>query len=128
MKNSKVVNILFLAAGALLWFLSLHYLSQWIGYFQLPRRIGAEAADLLRHGLPILFGIILFLSLRSWTKASHFVSDCVDELFRVVFPGSKEIKVGTTWVILLVILAGIFFGALDWGITNVIKRLIGLES
>lgn len=128
MKNSKFVNLLFLAAGILLWFLTLHYFSQWAGYFQLPRRIGAEAADLVRHALPIALGAALFFALRAWTKAAHFVSDAVDELFRVVFPGSKEIKVGTTWVIVLVILAGLFFGALDWGITNVIKRLIGLES
>lgn len=111
-----------------MWFLSLHYISQWVGYFQLPRHLGAEAADLIRHGLPIVLGIGLFLTLRAWTKATHFVSDCVDELFRVVFPGSKEIKVGTVWVIMLVILAGIAFGALDWGLGQVIRRIIGLES
>lgn len=128
MKNSKVVNIVFLVAGALLWLVSLHYITQWVGYFQLSRTIGSEAADLVRHGLPIALGIALFAILRAWTKATHFVSDCVDELFRVVFPGSKEVKVGTVWVITLVILAGLAFGALDWGITQVIKRLIGLES
>ncbi|MEZ4815823.1 MAG: preprotein translocase subunit SecE [Bdellovibrionota bacterium] len=128
MKNSKVVNIFFVGAGALLWFLSLHYITQWVGYFQLARHLGSEASDLIRHGLPILLGVSLFVFLRSWTKASHFVSDCVDELFRVVFPGPKEVKAGTTWVIIIVILAGLAFGALDWGITHVIKRLIGLES
>lgn len=128
MKNSKVVNIVFLVAGALLWLVSLHYITQWVGYFQLSRTLGSEAADLVRHGLPLLLGVLLFVVLRAWTKATHFVSDCVDELFRVVFPGSKEVKVGTVWVITLVILAGLAFAAIDWGITHVIKRLIGLES
>ena len=87
MKNSKLVNLLFLTAGALVWFITLHYLGVWIGYFQLPRRIGAEYSDFLRHGLPIVLGVLTFVILRANLKASHFVSEAVDELTRVVFSG-----------------------------------------
>ena len=128
MKNSKVVNLVFLAAGAILWFLALHYVGQWIGYFQIPRRVGPEAADLMRHGLPILVGVSCFLLLRSNVKASHFVSDSLDELFRVVFPDGKAVRVGTIWVITLVILAGLIFGALDWCIVSGIKWFIGIKA
>ena len=128
MKNSKVINLVFLAAGGLLWFISLHYVSQWMGYFQLPRRLGAGAADAIHHGFPIVLGLATFLILRSNTKATYFVSDCVDELFRVVFPDAKAVRMGTIAVIILVIISGLVFGALDWGITSVIRILIGLKS
>ena len=128
MKNSKVVNLVFLSAGAIIWFVALHYVAQWVGYFQLPRRFGPEAADLIHHGLPLLLGVTTFLILRSNNKSSHFVSDCLDELFRVVFPGKKEVRMGTAWVIILVVMAGIAFGALDWLIVSGVKMLIGIKS
>lgn len=128
MKNSKAVNIMFFAAGVLLWFLAFHYVGQWVGYFQLARRIGAESADGIKLGLPIVVGLATFIILRTNTKATYFVSDCMDELFRVVFPGSREVKIGTLWVIVLVILAGVFFGGLDWAITKVVKSIIGIKS
>jgi preprotein translocase SecE subunit len=128
MKNSKVVNLVFLGAGALVWFLTMHYLGVWMGYFQVSRRLGPEAADLIRHVLPIVLGVLTFIIFRKNIKANHFVSDSVDELFRVVFPESKAIKIGTVWVITIVILAGLSFAALDWGITSVLKSVIGVGS
>ncbi len=125
MKNSKVVNILFLAAGALVWFLSFHYLDRAVGYFQLSRHLGGDTSDVIRHGLPLVLGAVAFFVLRRSTKASHFVSDSVDELIRVVFPGPREVRVGTFWVITLVLLAGVLFGVLDMGITSAIRRIIG---
>lgn len=128
MKNSKFVNLVFLAAGALIWFIALHYITQWSGYFQLARHVGPEMADVIRHALPILLGVLTFTILRTNTKSKYFVSDSVDELVRVVFPDAKAVQVGTVWVITLVIITGIIFGALDWGITNVIKKLIGIRT
>jgi preprotein translocase SecE subunit len=128
MKNSKVVNVVFAAAAGLVWFLLLHYLAIWSGSFQLARRVGAGGADAIRQGVPLILGIATFVILRTNTKATYFVSDSLDELFRVVFPGPREVKIGTAWVITLVILAGIIFGALDWGINSIIKSLIGIRT
>lgn len=125
MKNSKFVNLLFIASGALIWFLAFHYVERLSGYFQLARSIGNGPAEAVRHGLPIVLGILTYFILRTNTKAYNFVNDCVDELFRVVFPGAREVRIGTFWVITLVIFAGIIFGVLDMGIVFVIRKLIG---
>ena len=125
MKNSKFVNLLFISASAIVWYLSYYYLERIAGYFQLSRQIGNGPAEIVRHGLPIVLGAALFFVFKTNSKVSNFVNDCVDELYLVVFPGSKEVRIGTFWVITLVILAGIIFGLLDMGIVFTIRKLIG---
>ena len=128
MKNSKFVNLLFLAAGAIVWFISLHYFAIWSAYFQLPRRVGGGTADTLVNALPIVLWIGTFAILRANRRASQFVGNCIDELVLVVFPGAREVRIGTFWVTILVILSGMFFGGLDWCIVGVVKYVIGIRA
>ena len=170
MKNSKVVNLLFLGAAAVVWFLAFYYFERVAGsdlvryllaiivgtavYTTLFFNIKSDnsrtlhiigfiagavvgfltfrymefisGSDLGRHGMPFILGLTTFVTLRANTKASYFVSDCVDELIRVVFPDARAVKLGTFLVVTLVIMAGLIFGVLDMGITFVIKKLIGV--
>jgi preprotein translocase SecE subunit len=122
--TKKYVNLLFLLAAGVVWFLSQHYVRVLVGRFQLGRMIGGSA-EIIETALPILLALATFLLLRANSKSYSFTGDAVAELTRVHFPGSKEVKIGTVVVIVTVLLAGVFFGFLDLGINAVIKAILG---
>ena len=126
-KYEKYVNALFLFAGAIVWLVSKHYISVWIGYFQLARKIGSGAASALEHALPILLAIATFVILSKNIKTRTFTEDSVSELTKVSWPSEKEVRFGTIIVLLTVVLAGIAFGVMDIAFTSLVKTLIELK-
>lgn len=124
MGHKKYVNLVFIAAAALIWFVSAHYVDVLTGYFQLGRRIGS-AAGVINEALPLVLGVTTFLILRLNNTCFQFVSDAVDELVRVIFPGPREVRVGTIVVIITCVLAGAALGVLDLGITSFVRAIIG---
>ena len=123
-KFQKYVNALFLAGSALIWLVGSHYTETVISYFQLARKIGT-GADVLRHGLPIVLGILTFTLLRRSVTANNFSTDAVAELIRVSWPSQKDVQLGTVVVIVTVIACGIFFGMVDLGFTHLVRVIIG---
>jgi preprotein translocase SecE subunit len=124
MGHKKYVNLIFIAAGALVWFLAAHYVDVLIGYFQLGRRIGA-GADVIHIGLPLLLGMGTFAALRFNNTCFQFVSDAFDELVRVIFPGPREVRVGTIVVVVTCLLAGAALGVLDLFLRGFVQTVIG---
>lgn len=122
-KVSKYVNALFLAAAALAWLLSSHYLSVSIGYFQLARKMGT-ATDILQHVLPLLVAIGVFVGLRRNHTALEFTTDSISELTKVSWPTQKEVRLGTIVVIITVILAGLILGVVDLAFVSVIRAIL----
>jgi len=124
-KYQKYVNALFILGGALVWFVSRHYVETLIGRLQIGRRLGGGLTDVLLHGLPILLGVITFIILRRNRKSESFVSESVDELVRVTWPSGREVQFGTIVVIITVVLAGIILGGIDIGLNAFVRTLLG---
>ncbi len=123
-KYSKYVTAIIFGAAAIVAQVSHHYLSFFIGYFQLGRTLGANV-DVYQLGLACLLGAITFIILIKNSKAMAFMSDAVHELLNVSWPNQKEIKLGTIVVIVTVVLAGLALGVLDLGLTWVIRQALG---
>jgi preprotein translocase SecE subunit len=122
--HQRLVSALYVLAGGLTWLISSHYTEYFVGYFQLGRKIGV-GADVVTHGLPLLLaaGVMIWMKLN--TKVSNFCTDAMQELTKVQFPRSKEIRFGTLIVILTVVLAGTFLGLADMAFNAIVKTVIG---
>ncbi len=125
LKYQKYVNALFIAAAAIVWFVTRHYTSETISYFQLNRALGVGATEIIIHALPILLGVLTFVLLRRNTASYNFVSDSVSELVSMSWPNQKDVQIGTVVVIATVIIAGVILGVLDLGLTALVKFFIG---
>lgn len=122
--HQRLVSTFYILAGFLAWLITNHYTGWLIGYFQLGRKIGL-GADVLQHGLPLAVagGTMLWIKLNR--KVGTFVSDAMLELTKVSFPGAKEVRFGTLIVIVTVVLAGTFLGAVDIAFRAIIRTIIG---
>jgi preprotein translocase SecE subunit len=124
-KVQKYVNAIFIAGGALAWFLAQHYVQVLMGYFQLGRQLGPTGSDVVTHALPLLLGVAVFLGLRTNSSSHRFVTDAVGELTHVSWPSQKDVRVGVIVVVVTVAVAGVVLGVLDLGLVGLIRTLIG---
>jgi len=126
-RYQKYVNALFLAAGALVWFVSAHYTQVGVGYFQLGRKLGG-GAEVLQHVLPLVLGVATFLLLYRNQTSVSFATESIGELDKVSWPSKKQVQLATVVVILTVVIAGIALGILDFGLTALIRVILGLGN
>jgi preprotein translocase subunit SecE len=71
------------------------------------------AQDLVRHGLPVLIGFVVFIFLQTNKGIHAWGEEVVTELSRVVWPSRKDTTAMTIVVCVMVLLSGAFFGILD---------------
>jgi preprotein translocase subunit SecE len=121
----KYVNAMFIVAGSLAWFVTQHYVSVVIGYFQLSRTLGSTGSDVIQHALPLVVGVLTFVGLRSWQQSQVFTTDALAELVRVNWPSKKDVRLGTIVVMLTVVVCSILFGLLDFAFTSLVRVLVG---
>ncbi len=124
-KYQKYVNAVFLAAGALVWLVAQHYIQVLLGVLQAKTAIAPTVRDVVAHGLPIALGAATFVLLRNNLKALNFTTDSVGELTKMTWPSPKETQMGTIVVIVAVLLAAVFFYAVDYAFMHVVKAFIG---
>ena len=60
-----------------------------------------------------------------WSQAVQFVKEAWIELKKVTWPSRKQTIGATTVVLLLVILVSIFLGIVDFGLSSLIRVVIG---
>jgi preprotein translocase subunit SecE len=126
-RYQKYVNALFLVSAGLVWFVSAHYTEVLVGYFQLARKIGG-GAEALQHAVPLLLGVLTFFLLYTNAKAVAFTTDSIGELDKVSWPSKKQVQLGTVVVILTVVIAGAILGVLDFGLTALIRVILGIGN
>ena len=71
------------------------------------------AQDLVRHGLPVLVGFVVFIVLQTNKGIHAWADEVVTEISRVVWPSRKDTSAMTVVVCGMVLLSGLFFGVLD---------------
>jgi preprotein translocase SecE subunit len=124
-RYDKYVNALFLVAAVIVWFISKHYVETLIGNFQLYRRWGS-GASIMEHGLPMLLGVVTFVALRLTRASYDFSAESISELTKVSWPTSKEVQLGTTVVIITVLLAGLILGGIDILLVKIVQSIISV--
>jgi preprotein translocase subunit SecE len=60
-----------------------------------------------------------------WGKTMQFLSSSWVELKKVVWPSPKQTLASTSVVIIVVIIVSVFLGIVDFGLTKVVKLVLG---
>jgi preprotein translocase subunit SecE len=60
-----------------------------------------------------------------WEKTRQFVAEAVQELKKVTWPNRKETMGATGVVLFLVVVLSVFLGLVDFGLSTIVRRLVG---
>ncbi len=71
------------------------------------------ANDVVKHGLPVAFGIVLFACLQFNKVVTTFSDEVVTEIRRVVWPTRKDTMSMTTVVCIMLVVSGVVLGVFD---------------
>ncbi|MFN8943471.1 MAG: preprotein translocase subunit SecE [Pseudobdellovibrionaceae bacterium] len=110
--NSKVVTVSF-ALFAMLICLSMRLLLKaFAGAFSLVAR--ATDADLVRHGMPVLIGLGLFLYLQFTPKVLAWADEVISEIKKITWASKKDTYGMTVAVVVMVTISGIVVALFDY--------------
>ena len=120
--NSKVLTLSFAMAGALLG-ITFHFLMKSLaGAFGVIARL--SDSDFVRHGFPVLIGIVAFSVLQFNPKVLAWGEDVVVEIRKVVWPSRKETIQTTAAVFAFVLVMAVILyltdKTLEWVMYDVI--------
>jgi preprotein translocase subunit SecE len=110
--NSKVVTVSF-ALFAMLIGLSISLLLKaFSGAFSIVAR--ATDADLVRHGMPVLIGLGLFLYLQFTPKVLAWADEVISEIKKITWASKKDTYGMTVAVVVMVTISGIVVALFDY--------------
>lgn len=120
--NSKILTMSFMIAAAIAGF-TLHLLIKIAaGAFGAVARV--TDADMVRHGLPVAFGLALFALLQFHPKILTWGDEVVSEVRKVVWPSSKDTTAMTIVVVIFVIIASVIITTFDLMSNEIIGLLV----
>lgn len=120
--NSKILTLSFALAAALVGF-TVHLLIKiFAGAFGVVAR--AADTDIIRHGLPVATGLILFALLQFNPKVLAWGEEVVTEVRKIVFPSRKDTTAMTIVVIIMVFISSIIISFFDFISSYIINTLI----
>jgi preprotein translocase subunit SecE len=121
--NSKILTLSYAITGALCG-LTLHML---IKSFSAAFGVVARLADsdLVRHGLPVVFGLVVFLFLQLSPGINAWAQDVVSEIRKVVWPTRKETTSMTIVVLIMVLVSSAMISTFDLLSGAIMKWIMG---
>lgn len=109
--NSKILTMSFALAAALAGF-TLHMLIKILsGAFGIVAR--AADSDAVRHGLPVVFALVVFAVLQFNPRILNWGQEVVAEIRKVVWPSGKDVTAMTIVVVIFVVIASLIITAFD---------------
>lgn len=70
--------------------------------------------DVVRHGLPVGFAIVLYLYLQLNSKVQVWADDVVAEIRKVIWPSQKDTTAMTIAVVIMVAISSVIVSVFDW--------------
>jgi preprotein translocase subunit SecE len=121
--NSKILTMSFAMAGAI-GGLTLHLL---IKSFSAAFGVVARLADsdMVRHGLPVVFGLALFAVLQFNPRVVAWGDDVATEIRKVVWPSRKDTTAMTIVVLIMVGISSVLISGFDFISGIVLKWIMG---
>ena len=110
--NSKIVTVCFMLTAILIGIVvavSMETASA-IGTGAFGRFV---SDPLVRHGLPVVVGLIVFVALQANAKVRSWADDVVGEIRRIVWPSRKDTVSMTVVVCVMLLFSGLALGLLD---------------
>lgn len=120
--NSKILTSSFALASALVGF-TVHLLIKILaGAFGVVARL--TDGDVVRHGLPVAVGLVMFAALQFNPKIHTWGEEVVAEVRKVVFPGGKDVSAMTVVVVVFVLIASLIIATFDIVSAQVMSLLV----
>jgi preprotein translocase subunit SecE len=110
--NSKVLTLSFALLGALSGLTLSMLIKSFSGAFGIIARM--SDSDLIRHGLPVVFGLLVFSVLQFNPRVMSWADDVVSEIRKVVWPSQKELTAMTIVVVVMVLLSSAIVTSFDF--------------
>jgi preprotein translocase subunit SecE len=121
--NSKVLTMSFALAGAIIG-LTLHLLiKSFSAAFGIVARL--TDSDMVRHGLPVVIGIIAFAVLQFNPRVLTWGEEVVTEIRKVVWPSRKDTTAMTIIVLIMVAISSVIITLFDLSSGAVLKWIMG---
>jgi len=121
--NSKILTLSFAIMGAIAG-LTLHLL---IKSFSAAFGVVARLADsdMVRHGLPVVFGLVVFAVLQFNPRILAWGDEVTVEIRKVVWPSRKDTTSMTIVVLIMVGISSLLISSFDLLSGMVMKMIIG---
>ena len=113
----------FLMFAVLIGYVSWAGLMELGGYFDWEAKIPRLPLVLQGVGLAIGAAVMLGLSLNKNTNA--FMSETVNEVTKMTWPGQRETIQATIVVLIMVFICGVILGVFDWVFGTAMKVILG---
>lgn len=110
-ENLKIVTVSFIALSFLCAFIVRVLFETLASTFGLFARF--YSMDILRHGVPLTGGLILFCLFQFQKPWQKVADEVVTEVRKVVWPGKKELYAMTLLVCVILIVSGLVLGFFD---------------
>jgi len=120
--NSKVLTLSFALFSALAGLTLSLLIKSFSGAFGIIAKM--SDSDLVRHGLPVVFGILLFCVLQFNSRILAWGDDVVMEIRKVVWPSQKDLTAMTIVVVVMVLISSVIVTSFDFVSGYVINGLM----
>lgn len=110
--NSKVISVSFMVAGILAGVV-VSVLMETLAAIATGGFGRFVSQDIIRHGLPVVAGLAVFLGLQLNASVKTWADEVVTEIRRVVWPSQKDTTAMTIMVCVMVLISGVVLGLMD---------------
>lgn len=109
--NSKILTLSFALAAILVGLTTSLLIKAFAGAFGVVAR--AADSDLVRHGLPVVLGLVLFVALQFNTRVLAWGEEVVTEIRKVVWPSRKDTTAMTIACVIMVLVSSVIVSSFD---------------
>ncbi len=109
--NAKILTLSFAIAGALVGLTTHLLIKAFAGAFGVVAR--AADSDMVRHGLPVAIGLVLFAALQFNPRVRAWGEEVVNEIRKVVWPSRKDTTAMTMVCVVMVLISSVIISSFD---------------
>lgn len=109
--NSKIITLSFAILAAILGFTLSLLIKAFSGAFGIVARL--TDTDMVRHGLPVVFGLVVFALLQFNPRVLKWADEVVVEVRKVVWPSRKDVTAMTIVVVIMVLISSVIISSFD---------------
>lgn len=109
--NSKILTLSFAIAALLVGLTTSLLIKAFAGAFGVVAR--AADSDLVRHGLPVVLGFVLFVALQFNQRVLSWGEEVVTEVRKVIWPSRKDTTAMTIACVMMVLVSSVIISSFD---------------
>lgn len=120
--NQKIITLSFVAFSVLIGVSLSLLMKTFASTFGVVARL--HDVDIIRHGLPVITGLLLFAVLQFNKKVLTWADDVALEIRKVVWPSRKDTTAMTIVVVVMVLISAVIITTFDFVSGSLVNYLI----